>query len=87
MVELVEFNIGDLAMRGQWLGRVRVDCRWIVEHGTSGYLVTSPDAPGFVCGADSADHVVAKVPKLLRAFLGDETVEPVYSFFTGPVST
>lgn len=69
------------------MAEARVDCRWIVEPGTSGYLVTSPDAPGFVCGADSADHVVAKVPKLLRAFLGDETAEPVYNFFTGPAAT
>lgn len=65
------------------MAEARVDCHWIIEPEASGYLVTSPDAPGFVCGADSADHVVAKVPKLLRAFLDDETVEPVYRF-TGP---
>ena len=62
------------------MAEARVDCHWIIGPEASGYLVTSPDAPGFVCGADSADHVVAKVPKLLRAFLDDETVEPVYRF-------
>lgn len=66
---------------------VRINCEWVIEPEASGYLCTSPDAPGFVCGADSADHVVAKVPGLLRGLLGDEAVEPVYSFFTGPVST
>ena len=85
-MELVEFSIGDRARRDPWIGAVRVDCRWIVEPGASGYLVTSPDIPGFVCAADSADHVVAKVPKLLRAFLGDATAEPVYRF-TGPAAT
>lgn len=69
------------------MAEIRIDCEWTVEPAASGYLITSPDAPGFVCGADNADHVVAKVPKLLRAFPDDETVEPVYSFFTGPVST
>jgi hypothetical protein len=69
------------------MAEIRIDCEWVVEPEASGYLITSPDVPGFILGADDADHVVAKVPKMLRAFLDDETAEPVYSFFTGPVST
>ena len=59
---------------------IRVDCEWTVEPEASGYLITSPDVPGFILGADSAEQAVQKVPRMLRAFLGDETAEPVYRF-------
>jgi hypothetical protein len=62
------------------MAEVRIDCTWLVEPEYSGYLVTSPDHPGFICEADSADHAVAKVPELLRDFIEDETAEPVYRF-------
>lgn len=62
---------------------VRINCEWIVEPEGACYLITSPDFPGFILGADSADHVVEKVPKMLRAFFDDGTAEPVYRF-TGP---
>ena len=62
---------------------VRINCEWIVEPEGSCYLITSPDAPGFVLGADDANHATERVPKMLRAFLGDETAEPIYRF-TGP---
>ncbi len=66
------------------MAEIRIDCEWVVEPEASGYLITSPDVPGFILGADDADHVVAKVPKMLRAFLDDETAEPVYRFTASP---
>lgn len=85
MADLVEINLADVLPRDGWDRRrmVRVDCEWVVEPAARGYLITSPDVPGFILGADDANHVVAKVPRMLRAFLNDETVEPIYHF-TGP---